>query len=277
MLRSSLCLLGGLSLDAERRLWRQGILTWEDYRRSADGVFSPARHHRVLADIPAAETALEKGDLRFFLKHLPAAARMRVWPLLADRAVYLDIETTGLGPEDVPTTAVLYDGHDLRAFVAGRNLHDLPESIRRNAVLVTYNGRRFDLPHLRCHLGCKFPYPHLDLAPVLRATGYGPGLKASERQLGVTRRLCADMDGTGAVALWRRFVEGEASALETLLTYNAEDTLSLERVLVAACNASMKGCPCFQPISLPKQPDAGVLKTPRSVINGVESLEDHKM
>jgi hypothetical protein len=153
----------------------------------------------------------------------------------------------------------------------------LPEFIPENAVLVTYNGRRFDLPRLRHRLGCKFPYPHFDLAPALRAAGYGPGLKACERQLGVTRRLCSELDGAIAVTLWQRFTRGDSSALETLLTYNAEDVLALERVLVAACNASMKGCPCFQPISLPQQPDAGTLETPRGVTNGAESLENHKI
>jgi hypothetical protein len=39
---------------------------------------------------------------------------------------------------------VHYDGHQLRAFVAGRNFCDLPNSIPDSAVLVTYNGRRFE-------------------------------------------------------------------------------------------------------------------------------------
>lgn len=253
LLRRSFCLAGGLGLDAERRLWRNGVVCWDDYRRQGKGFFSPNRHARVLAELEAAEAALVEHDVRFFLKQLPPAARVRVWPLVSDRAVYLDVETTGLGQDDYITTAVIYCGQTVQVFVRDHNLHDLPQRVPADGTLVTYNGRRFDLPRLRAELKYRFRQPHLDLAPVLRAAGYGPGLKACERQLGVRRGRSPALTGADAVCLWRAYERGDFAALERLVTYNVEDALVLERLLVAACNASMHDCPMFRTIPLPSQ------------------------
>jgi len=277
MLNCSLCLLGGLGLDAERRLWKHAVVTWNDYRHLGQRFFSQAQHDRVLADIPQAEAALQRGDLRFFLHHLPRAARMRVWPLVQDRAVYLDIETTGLCEGAAPTTAMLYDGRRLRAFVAGINLDALPEAVPPHAVLVTYNGLRFDLPRLRRFLGTPLRRPHLDLAPVLRAAGFGPGLKACERQLGVARKVERDISGEAAVGLWARYQQGDKSALDRLLAYNAQDALVLERVLAASYNLSMKDCPGFRPVALPRQPATIEIGHSTEITCGIGTPENHNM
>jgi len=250
----SFCLLGGLSLDAERRLWRQGIFCWNDYRRQGSGIFDTLRHARILADIEKAEIALGRRDVRFFLKNFPKAARVRIWPLIADRAVYLDIETTGLDQTDVITTVTLYNGKRLRTFVRGQNLLDVPAAIPKDCVLVTFNGRRFDLPRLRRELACRLRQPHLDLCPVLRAAGFGHGLKACERQLNVARPILVETTGQEAVQLWQKYQEGDLASLATLIAYNVEDVLSLERILITACNYSMRHCPLYHPIRLPKQP-----------------------
>lgn len=254
MLTYSFCLLGGLSLDAEQRLWRHGVISWADYCRRGAEFFRSARHQRVLADIPAAEAALRHRDVRFFLEHLPLAAQVRVWPLLADRAVYLDIETTGLDDDDQVTTAALYDGRSVRTFVRDQDLHELPAALPPSSVLVTYNGQRFDLPRLRRQLGCTFPQRHLDLSPALRKAGLGPGLKACERQLGVTRKETAELTGADAVRLWAAYQSGHLQSLKQLLAYNLQDVLVLERLLVAACNRSMGSCPLYRAIPSPIQP-----------------------
>jgi len=40
------------------------------------------------------------------------------------------------------------DGHDIKVFVRGINLDDFPRETQRYSLLVTFNGRRFDLPFL---------------------------------------------------------------------------------------------------------------------------------
>ncbi len=254
MIRLSFCLLGGLGLDAERRLWQRGVFSWNDYRRQGIGCFSPARHARILADIEKAESALARCDIRFFLKAFPLSARFRAFPLLAGRAAYLDIETTGLNPADSITAASIYDGRRVQTFVRGRNLAEMPAAIPGDCVLVTYNGRRFDVPHLRRELGCRLRQSHLDLCPVLRAAGFGPGMKACERQLGVGRRILTETTGQDAVRLWKLHQQGDLAALAELLAYNVEDVLSLERLLIAGCNHSMRYCQIYHPIPIPKQP-----------------------
>jgi uncharacterized protein YprB with RNaseH-like and TPR domain len=241
-------------LDAERQLWRRGIFCWNDYRRQGATIFSPARHARILTDMENAEVALARRDIRFFLKQLPLAARLRVWPLLADQAVYLDIETTGLGPTDEITTVALYDGRQVRTFVRGKNLPETAAAIPKDCVLVTYNGRRFDVPRLRQKLACRLRQPHLDLCPVLRAAGFGRGLKACEHQLCVTRSVLPETTGAEAVRLWEKHQQGDRIALAKLLAYNTEDVLSLERLLIAGCNHSMQHCPIYHTIPIPKQP-----------------------
>ena len=247
MIRLSFCLLGGLSLDAERELWRRGIFCWNDYRRQRSPVFNAARHARILADMENAEAALASCNIRFFLKQFPAAARLRVWPLIANRAVYLDIETTGLGPGDEITTTAIYDGRLVRTFVRGQNLPEVATAIPKDCVLVTYNGLRFDVPRLRRQLSCRLRQPHLDLCPVLRAAGFGHGLKACERQLYVTRSVLPETTGADAVRLWRKYQQGDQESLRQLVSYNVEDVLVLERLLIAGCNHSMRKCPVLPP------------------------------
>ena len=56
-------------------------------------------------------------DHQFFGRFLPAREQWRVHPEFAGKTAYLDIETTGLGEEDVVTVIGLYDGATTRAFV----------------------------------------------------------------------------------------------------------------------------------------------------------------
>lgn len=253
MIRLSLCLFGGLSPDAERMLWQRGIFSWNDYRREGKRCFGSDRHARILAEIDEAEAAFARNDLRFFLKRLPRMAQTRVWPMIHDRVAYLDIETTGLAVDDAITTVAIYDGHSVRTFIQGQNLAKVAVAIPEDSVLVTYNGRRFDLPFLRRELSCRFPQPHVDLCPVMRAAGFGPGLKECERQLHVTRRIASGVTGADAVTLWQAYRAGDAAALQRLVAYNTEDALSLERLLVAGCNNSMRHCPVYHPIPMPQQ------------------------
>ncbi len=254
MLRYSFCGLGGLSLDAERRLWQHGIVSWDDYRRCGQGIFGSARHARVLTDIAIAETAMDQNDVRYFLHRLPVAEQVRLWPHVRTRLIYLDIETTGLGRDDLITTAVMYNGRDLSHFVRGHDLMQLPDAIPTDAVLVTYNGRRFDLPRLRQEFGRSMSCPHLDLCPILRARGYTGGLKVCEQRLRVKRRSAANLHGADAVRLWHAYGTGDEDALRRLLVYNQEDALALERLLIAAYNESMNSCPTFSPVPFPRQP-----------------------
>lgn len=128
---------GGVSAQAENRLWKAGILTWDDYRRSPDRFFSTSRHHRLLLAIERAESVLTEGQPERLLQLPSATWQLRLYPLLWRKAVFLDIETTGLDVHDSLTTAALHSHGTTELFVAGYNLQTLPQRIPADAVLVT--------------------------------------------------------------------------------------------------------------------------------------------
>ncbi len=148
---------------------------------------------------------------------------------------YLDIETTGLSPWDSQITVIgihLCNGTDTRFVqLLAENItaDNLLQALEGVDVIYTYNGSRFDLPFIHCHLG-------VDLAGLLRHCDlmydcwrnnlYG-GFKAVERQLGIPRRL-KEINGYEAVRLWWRYVNDyDEDALATLLEYNKEDAVNL--------------------------------------------------
>lgn len=256
MLTHTFCHCKGLGRAAERKLWARGVLTWDSFIRSRGaGAFSAPKALAVAAQLKESQQALERQDAAYFIQRLPPMDQPRILPLLRDRLLYLDIETTGLRPHDPITTVALYDGQRVQTFVAGRDLDQLPLAIDDRHVLVTYNGARFDLPRLRRQFSHRFALPHVDLYPVLKAFGYRGGLKPCERLLGVARQAPHELQGQDAPQLWRRFQQGDKHALALLLAYNAQDTLSLELILVKLYNMLIREFPItLKPIPPPVQP-----------------------
>jgi uncharacterized protein YprB with RNaseH-like and TPR domain len=156
---------------------------------------------------------------------------------------YIDIETTGLSPNDcIVTVAGIYicNGEDARTVqLVGRDItsYSILEALEGVRIIHTYNGSRFDLPFINVCIGLDLTqlFPHRDLMyDCWRNNLYG-GLKAVERQLGINRRL-KNMNGWEAVKLWWRYVDSfDIDALKKLLEYNREDVVNLktlkERVL----------------------------------------------
>ena len=186
---------------------------------------------------------------------------------------YLDIETTGLGgPGDVVTTIALYDGRNVRHYVRGENLERFADDARAYDLLVTYNGKSFDVPFLARFLGVQLEQAHIDLMHVLRRLGYRGGLKAVERQLGYERPDMADIDGYFAVVLWHAYQRtGDRRALETLLAYNVQDVLNLEPLMVFAFNRSLEATPFADELRLPAPtPKANPFHVHRDVVDRLQ-------
>jgi uncharacterized protein YprB with RNaseH-like and TPR domain len=179
--------------------------------------------------------------------------------------VYLDTETTGLAG-GVGTLAFMVglaryrDGHELalrqytltRFSAEAEMLRQVVEWLGNDAILVSYNGKRFDWPLLQARLAlCRIkpvakPAGHLDLMyAVRRAYGrFWPDcrLQTAERcLLGLHRQ--DDLPGHEAPAAWRRWLQrGDAGALPGVLRHNALDVASLARLhgILAADHAG--GC-----------------------------------
>lgn len=138
----------------------------------------------------------------------------------------------------------------------GRNLEQFVTDIESFTLLVTYNGKQFDLPFLRTKLGIPLNQAHIDLRYPLAALGYKGGLKKIEKLMGLERPgLVSQLDGWCAVVLWRYHERGESGALETLLHYNLEDVVHLPALLAEVYNMSIRQLPLpVEPVTLPEPP-----------------------
>jgi uncharacterized protein YprB with RNaseH-like and TPR domain len=238
MLRHTFCHLPGVAARTEQRLWAEGVRVWEDLlaghvprsarRLSLDELRESVRRHAT-------------ADAAWFDARLPASQAWRLFHDFRRSCAYLDIETTGMGPAAEITTIALSDGRSVRTYVRGRNLGDFAADVAEYRLLVTYNGKSFDLPMLRHRLNCRFDQGHIDLRHILAGLGLTGGLKAVERRVGLERPGLEDVDGAVAVLLWRDHDWGRNErALETLLAYNVQDAVNLETLMVQAHNAYLQ-------------------------------------
>lgn len=179
---------------------------------------------------------------------------MRVLPGALDRTTFLDVETDGLGPAAQVTTVVACRPGRIRAYIRGMDLERLPQDLRSAPLLVTYNGRRFDLPVLRRQRLLPPQILHLDLCTVLHAWGYYGGLKAVVRRLELAPTAGGAATGADAPTLWNRFAaQADGAALAELLRYNARDAAVLLPLAWRALAWSFSAYPLRR--ALPPCPD----------------------
>ncbi|HWP42683.1 MAG TPA: ribonuclease H-like domain-containing protein [Blastocatellia bacterium] len=252
MLTSTFCHIPGISLSQEQRLWSLGIDTWEALARARAADLPRRAVPSVRASLKRSLESLERNDPVYFAEMLPSGLHWRMFPDFRRSIAYLDIETTGLGSRDAITTIVLYDGHTIYHYVRGQNLDRFPRDVARFPVVVTYNGKCFDVPFIERFFEIRMEHVHIDLRYVLRSLGYTGGLKACERSLGLDRGELSDVDGYTAVLLWEDFVRNSnPRALETLLAYNVQDVVNLETLMVMAYNLNLEATPFRESRRLP--------------------------
>ncbi|MER3425053.1 MAG: hypothetical protein C4293_19285 [Nitrospiraceae bacterium] len=225
----------GIGLTTERSLWKRGISSWADFLKSYDKVKLSLRSPRKISQfLEKSEDALRKADAAFFATHLPRREWWRLYPHFHSKAVFLDIETTGLSPYyDEVTVVGTYDGERCKTFLAGYNLDQLSDYLRSYEIVVTFNGTLFDLPFLQAKFPTlPLPRIHLDLRYLLRRIGYTGGLKEIEPKFGIRRaKDIESTDGLMATVLWARYRRGDINALEQLIRYNTADITSLHTLM----------------------------------------------
>jgi hypothetical protein len=238
MLRRTFLHLPGIGEATERRLWRQGVATWDHMLEGLrDGSLSSARLHGLEPAVIECISNLEGGRWGYFDRLLPSVHKWRAFRDLSDGALYVDIETTGGAGGEAITVIGTYDGTTARCFVAGRDLEEARALIESRPLVVTYNGAQFDLPLIRDRFRYNFfNFIHVDLRFPLARLGYRGGLKAIEQRLGIERSAATrGMNGFDAVLLWRRYEQGSEEALRLLLDYNREDTCHLKSLMELVC------------------------------------------
>jgi hypothetical protein len=269
MLTGTFCHIPGIGGKTERNLWAAGVTSWDAF---LDRVNSRSRSPSRLAWVAHVQESLTHysgRSLDYFAERLPSNQHWRLFHDLQDSCAFVDIETTGFGYPMEITTIALYDGRSIRYYVNGRNLRDFVQDVRDYRLLVTYNGKCFDVPILEGQLGARLPVAHVDLRYTLKSLGLSGGLKECERQLGMCRAGMENVDGFVAVLLWREYLRRkDERALETLLAYNIQDVVNLHALMIHAYNEKVRDTPfggshtlppCVAP-SLPFTPDGEIVR-----------------
>jgi uncharacterized protein YprB with RNaseH-like and TPR domain len=219
----------GVGEKTERKLWRAGVTEWSAFDPSVVG---PTTADRIESFLTEARTRLDDGDADYFDRTFPNGEQWRLYETFREDACFFDIETTGLDEyRDRVTTVTFHHAGDTTTLVRGRDLtaDRLREQLREPSLLVTYNGKRFDVPFLERSFDLSIDRPHLDLIYPCRRAGLSGGLSAVESALGIGREN-PDVSGRDAVRLWHEYEAGDDASLETLVEYNREDTVNLRTV-----------------------------------------------
>ena len=245
MLRKSFLHIPGVGSRTEQMLWGKGLHDWDRCLANPQEL-SPKKRRKIINWLEKSQRALDAQDGAFFAELLPANQLWRVYPQFRDSCLFFDIETTGLGSgHDYVTTIATFDGREVRTFVHGQNLEDFPDYINSFTLVVSYNGKCFDVPFLQREFGgfCLLA-AHIDLRYVLARLGYRGGLKACEQSLGLARPdHLQDVDGFLAVLLWHEHLRATPRALQSLLCYNAHDAVNLCWLLQRAYNLAVAQLP----------------------------------
>jgi uncharacterized protein YprB with RNaseH-like and TPR domain len=228
MLENTFIHLPNFGPRRERRLWKRGVLSWDDFLER----FGSSPFHRAqCSHVAASRYALSQDDPDYFSSCLPPGETWRALPHFPKTA-YLDIETTGLAPEtDHMTVIGVFDGVDTHSYVHGKNLNDFAKDIRNYDMVVTFNGSMFDLPFIRKHMDAKLPKLHVDLRFLLASLGVRGGLKKIEQQFGMEREDdLKGLNGYDAVKMWQAYRRGDDAALDRLVRYNSADIGNLKNL-----------------------------------------------
>jgi uncharacterized protein YprB with RNaseH-like and TPR domain len=259
MLKNSFIHIPGIGNKIERELWDTGLLGWEQLESDHSIKISPKRYEKIVAYAKESLEQLTNRNPKYFSDLLPPKEHWRLFPHFRTSTAYLDIETTGIqsyGSEI--TTIALYDGQSIKYYVKGQNLEALTDEIQNYDVIVTYNGKTFDVPFIEEQFGIGMDHAHIDLRYVLKSLGYTGGLKMCELALGIDRGDLDGVDGYFGVLLWLDYQQNKNDkALETLLAYNIEDVVNLETLMVMAYNMKIEETPFYEShqIALPVRPE----------------------
>jgi len=233
MIRQSFIFLDKIQQKSEKKIWESGVKDWNDFlqRKEISGM-SSSRKLFYDNKLKEAKEALYNYDLNYFYKKIPSTETWRLYPFFKDEALFLDIETCYNNGQI--TVIGMYDGKDTKTMIRGANFSRelLLDELNKHSMLITFNGRSFDIPLLEKYFGIKIEIPHLDLRHLCARIGLRGGLKQIEKQLGITRaKDVQNVTGADAAKLWDIFIAtGDEYYLDLLIKYNEEDIINLKPI-----------------------------------------------
>lgn len=170
-----------------------------------------------------------------------------------DKTVFLDIESTGLYPRQPLFLVGLFFYHNgkykLQQYLARHPgeekalLSDIAAAVGEFNTLVTYNGKKFDIPYIetrmkRHDLQCSFPHFHIDLLWFARRN-YRDRLPncrlATLEEHVLNLRRIDDIPGSRIPEAYNQFVKTQdPDKMLNILEHNALDLISLRRLMFLA-------------------------------------------
>lgn len=274
MLKKSFIHIQGVGPKTEKKLWDNNINDWDTFLNTENLPLSIKKIEFIKKEIIKSENQLVSENPNYFSDGLPANQHWRLFNNFKNTVAYLDIETTGLyASSAIIATIAIYDGKNIKHYINGRNLDDFKTDILDHSLLITYNGKCFDIPFIEEYFNISLKHSHIDLRYVLHSLGYSGGLKGCEKQFGISRNGLEGVDGFFAICLWEEYPQNNnEKALETLLAYNIEDVINLEFLMHKAYNLKLIETPFEndlkmsipERLNIPFSPDLATIKKIKS-------------
>lgn len=220
----------GIGPGRVRSLHQAGFHTWGDcIHRQHDLPLKGNLKQHFIEFLHQSQDHLNNDDLVWLITHFPQRHHWRILKRYFHKAVFFDIETTGLSSYDnIVTVAAALENNKLEIFTEGYNLADFLEYIDSRELVVSFNGKCFDIPFLErvFHIP-GFTVPHIDLRWVAWHAGFKGGLKVIEREMGIIRPgHLLDVDGFEALNLYWQWHAGDEDSGYQLVQYCAADVIA---------------------------------------------------
>tara|TARA_X000000950_G_scaffold194863_1_gene234791 strand:+ start:787 stop:1629 length:843 start_codon:yes stop_codon:yes gene_type:complete len=238
MIQNSFIQLPGIGAKKEISLWNDGVFSWSDFINKRKELGFRLDEDKSLSHIQTCLNNLANNQVDYFYNTLPSSEEWRLFREFQNHCLYLDIETNGGNFfSGFITTIATYDGNEIRYYVHGKNLDDFITDVFNYKILITYNGKSFDIPFIQNFFNVELNHAQIDLRYILASLGFKGGLKSCEQQLGLLRDGLDGVDGYFAIHLWNDYYyNANQKALETLLAYNIEDSINLEKLMQISFN-----------------------------------------
>ncbi|MFH1650086.1 MAG: ribonuclease H-like domain-containing protein [Candidatus Woesearchaeota archaeon] len=229
MLMKTLAFLPGISQKMEERLQAEGLTDWTRFsRREKIKGISSSKKILLNHTLDKARVALLNEDSKWFAEHLPPREHWQLYDEFKDDVLFIDIEIAS--KRNHVTVIGISDGLTVKTLMSGMHIdkNTFQRQISRAKLLVSFNGKSFDIPVLEKFFGIKIETPHFDARHACARVGLKGGLKQIEKELGIYRPI--ELRGN-PVDLWKAFMaSGDREWLEKLAEYNAYDCLNLKLV-----------------------------------------------
>lgn len=234
MIRNTFIHFKNINFRTEKELWKQGILTWEDYAVRQPHQLSLFGEAAYPPDVQDSLSALAAEDVSYFAERLHPHEFYRLALSFQKDVLFLDIETTGLSVYyDIITLVGWSFGSAYGVYINGDDESILSNILNKAKLVVTFNGTLFDLKFIKNNFpSISLPHYHIDLRFFAKRVGMTGGQKAIEKQIGFKRDInIEDVLGETAPILWHKYRRGDIDSLKKLIEYNHADVEGMKAIL----------------------------------------------